>query len=118
MRGLSRVERPLPKKLFRIGTLNVGTMTGRSRKVAKLVKRRTTEVRCLQETSWNGAKAKEFGEGVKLFYNGENTKRNGVGIAVAESFKDSVAPVQRISDRIKSPIPLSLEKNFEFRMIE
>ncbi|VDO76071.1 unnamed protein product [Heligmosomoides polygyrus] len=48
------------------------------------------------------AKAKEIGEGVKLFYNGENTKRNGVGIAVAESLKDLVAAVQGISDRIMS----------------
>uniref|UniRef100_A0A183GWI8 Reverse transcriptase domain-containing protein n=1 Tax=Heligmosomoides polygyrus TaxID=6339 RepID=A0A183GWI8_HELPZ len=37
-----------------------------------------------------------------LYYNGEDTKRNGVGIAVAESLKDSVAAVQRINDRIMS----------------
>ncbi|VDO19890.1 unnamed protein product [Heligmosomoides polygyrus] len=39
-------------------------------------------------------------EGVKLFYNGEDTNRNGVGIAVSESFKNSVAAVQMISDRL------------------
>ncbi|VDP13206.1 unnamed protein product [Heligmosomoides polygyrus] len=54
------------------------------------------------ETRWKEAKAKEIGEGVKLFYNGEDTKRNGVGIVIAESLKDSVAAVQRISDRIMS----------------
>ncbi|VDO83017.1 unnamed protein product [Heligmosomoides polygyrus] len=55
-----------------------------------------------EETRWKGAKARETGEGVKLYYNGEDTKRNGVGIAVAESLKDSVAAVQRINDRIMS----------------
>ncbi|PIO54181.1 hypothetical protein TELCIR_24461, partial [Teladorsagia circumcincta] len=35
-----------------------------------------------------------------LYYNGEDTKRNGVAIAVAESLKDYVSAVSRISDRI------------------
>ncbi|VDO75255.1 unnamed protein product [Heligmosomoides polygyrus] len=64
-------------------------MTGRSKEVADLMKRRRIEVLCLQETRWKGAKANEIGEGVKLFYNGEDTKGNGVGIAIAESLKDS-----------------------------
>ncbi|XGW21238.1 hypothetical protein V3C99_004300, partial [Haemonchus contortus] len=78
MRGLPRSERPRPKKLVRIGTLNVGSLTGKSREVADLMKRRNIQVLCLQETRWKGAKAREIGEGVKLFYNGEDTKRNGV----------------------------------------
>ncbi|VDP63150.1 unnamed protein product [Heligmosomoides polygyrus] len=102
MRGLPRVERPRPKKLARMGTLNVGTMTGRSREVADLMKRRRIQVLCLQETRWKGAKAREIGDGVKLYYNGKDTKRNGVGIAVAESLKDPAAAVQRINDRIMS----------------
>uniref|UniRef100_A0A7I4Z257 SH3 domain-containing protein n=1 Tax=Haemonchus contortus TaxID=6289 RepID=A0A7I4Z257_HAECO len=58
---------------------------------------------CLEsqkETRWKGAKAREIGEGVKLFYNGEDTKRNGVAVAVADSLKDSVSAVIRISSRI------------------
>ncbi|XGW22799.1 hypothetical protein V3C99_005206, partial [Haemonchus contortus] len=51
-------------------------------------------------TRWKGAKAREIGEGVKLYYNGDDTKRNGVAIAVAESLKDSVSVVSRISSRI------------------
>ncbi|VDP17909.1 unnamed protein product [Heligmosomoides polygyrus] len=70
--------------------------------VADLVKRRRIQVKCLQETRWKGAKAREIGEGVKLYYNAEDTKRNGVGIAVAVSLKDSVAAVQGINDRIMS----------------
>ncbi|PIO52788.1 hypothetical protein TELCIR_25902, partial [Teladorsagia circumcincta] len=52
------------------------------------------------ETQWKGAKAREIGEGVKLYYNGEDTKRNGVAIAVAESLKDHTSAVNRVSDRI------------------
>ncbi|PIO65192.1 hypothetical protein TELCIR_13152, partial [Teladorsagia circumcincta] len=52
------------------------------------------------ETRWKGAKAREIGEGIKLYYNGEDTKRNGVAIAVAESLKDYVSAVNRVSDRI------------------
>ncbi|PIO61390.1 hypothetical protein TELCIR_17088, partial [Teladorsagia circumcincta] len=55
-----------------------------------------SSVQCHEE----GAKTREIGEGVKLYYNGEETKRNGVAIAVAESLKDHVSAVNRISDRI------------------
>ncbi|PIO62984.1 hypothetical protein TELCIR_15435, partial [Teladorsagia circumcincta] len=47
-----------------------------------------------------GAKAREIGEGVKLYYNGEGTKRNGVAITVAGLLKDHVSAVNRVSDRI------------------
>ncbi|VDO37280.1 unnamed protein product [Haemonchus placei] len=36
----------------------------------------------------------------KTHYNGDHTKRNGVAIAVAESLKDSVSAVSRISSRV------------------
>ncbi|VDL83010.1 unnamed protein product [Nippostrongylus brasiliensis] len=100
MRGLPRDERPQLKKLVRIGTLNVGSLTGKSREVADLMKRKNIQILCLQETRWKGEKAKEMGESVKLFYEGNDGKRNGVGIAVSEALKDSVSAVRRISDRI------------------
>uniref|UniRef100_A0A7I4YGS6 PPM-type phosphatase domain-containing protein n=1 Tax=Haemonchus contortus TaxID=6289 RepID=A0A7I4YGS6_HAECO len=53
-----------------------------------------------QENRWKEANAREIGEGVKLFYNGEDTKRNGVAITVAESLKDPVSTVNRVSSRI------------------
>ncbi|VDP39128.1 unnamed protein product [Heligmosomoides polygyrus] len=84
MRELQRAERSRLKKLVRLGTLNVGTLTGRSREVADLMKCRRIQVLCLQDTRWKGKKAREIGERVKLYYNGEDTKGNGVGIAVAE----------------------------------
>ncbi|PIO56238.1 hypothetical protein TELCIR_22363, partial [Teladorsagia circumcincta] len=52
------------------------------------------------ETRWKGTKAREIGEGVKLYYDREGTKRNGVAIAVAESLKHYVSAGDRIRDRI------------------
>ncbi|VDO60286.1 unnamed protein product [Haemonchus placei] len=66
------------------------------------MKRRDIQVICLQETSGKGAKVREIGEGVKRFHIGEDTKRNGVAIAVAEPSKDSVSTINRISSRIIS----------------
>ncbi|VDO54315.1 unnamed protein product [Haemonchus placei] len=100
MRGLPRSELSRSKKSVRIGSLNVGSLTGKSRGIADLRKRRNIQVLCHQETRWKGPKVREIGEGVKLFYNGVDTQRNGVAMAVADSFKNSVSTVSRISSRI------------------
>ena len=83
-KAYSRVR---PKKLergekVRIGTLNIGSMTGRGAEVAGMMRERRVNVLCLQETKWRGTKAKVLGEGCKLFYSGGDGKRNGVGIVV------------------------------------
>ena len=38
------------------------------------------DIMCVQETKWKGCKAREIGNGFKLFYTGSDGKRNGVGI--------------------------------------
>ena len=38
----------------RFGTWNVGSMTGRSGKVAEALERRKVKVCCIQETRWKG----------------------------------------------------------------
>ncbi|XP_065319283.1 craniofacial development protein 2-like [Gordionus sp. m RMFG-2023] len=65
-----------------------------------MLKRRKIHIACLQETRWNGTKARELGEGYKLFYSGSPNHRNGVGIVLSESFKDKVVEVKRCSDRL------------------
>lgn len=57
-------------------------MNGRGRKLAKVLKRRGINVVCLQDTKWNGSKAREIGEGHKLYYYGSNDKLNGLGIVL------------------------------------
>ncbi|EYC15240.1 hypothetical protein Y032_0037g3408 [Ancylostoma ceylanicum] len=66
------------------------------------MKRRMIHVLCLQETRWKVSKAREIGDGIKLFYHGFETRRNGVAIAIAGPLKEHVSSVNRVSDRIIS----------------
>ena len=71
----------LKKIAQRVGSLNVGCMTGRSREVADVMKRRKINILCVQETRWRGNKARNLGEGYKLFYSGANKEgRGGLGV--------------------------------------
>ena len=56
---------------LKVGTLNVGTMTGKSRELADVMERRKVDALCVQETRWKGEKARCIGEGCKLWYNGK-----------------------------------------------
>ena len=70
------------KKLVRVrvGTLYVGTMTGRGGDLADLMERRKVVMLCVQETRWKGDKAKELEGCCKLLRSGANEQgRNGVG---------------------------------------
>ena len=46
------------KQSLGIASLNIGTMTGKSRELADLMKTRRIDVMCLQETRWCGNKAR------------------------------------------------------------
>nr|XP_049699855.1 craniofacial development protein 2-like [Helicoverpa armigera] len=85
---------------LRYASWNVGTMTGRARELADVLKRRRINVACLQETKWKGTKAREIGEGYKFYYCGSDGKRNGVGIVLDKNLKESVIDVNRVNDRI------------------
>ena len=88
---------------MKIGTLNVGSMTGKSREVADAMERRKINILCVQETRWKGEKAREIGGGYKLFYSGkcnQESRVNGVGIILDCGLKQTVLEVGRISDRI------------------
>ena len=103
IRGLPHQERVLLRKLahkMRFGTMNVGSMTGRGRAIAVLMKSRNVDVLCVQETKWSGNKAKELGDGYKLIYSGAINNRNGVGIILPRAMKDLVIKVNRKNDRI------------------
>ena len=96
-----RPLRPI-RNIARFATLNVGTLTGRSRELSDLLKRRRIDIACIQETKWKGAKSRDIGEGYKLFYHGITSSRNGVALAVSENLRDSITAVDRISDRLMS----------------
>ncbi|KAK3528390.1 hypothetical protein QTP86_034256, partial [Hemibagrus guttatus] len=97
---------------LRIGTLNVGTMTGKGRELADVMERRKVDILCVQETRWKGSKARSIGAGFKLFYYGVDSKRNGVGVVLKEEFVRNVLEVKRVSDRV-----MSLKLEFEGVML-
>ena len=72
------------RSLIRVGTLIIGTMSGRGRELADTMKRRNVDIFCLQETKWKGSKARNIGGGCKIFYNGADRRKNGIGIVLRE----------------------------------
>ena len=92
--------------LIRVGTLNIGTMTGRE--LADMMERRNVDILCLQETRWKGSKARNIGGGCKIFYNGADGRKNGIGIVLREELAESVLKVKRVSDRLMA---MKLEVN-------
>ena len=62
--GLPQRWRLRTKKLAKIRvrflTVNIGTMTGKSREVAEMLKRRHVEIACVQETKWKGKKQEKL----------------------------------------------------------
>ena len=87
-------------KTIRIATLNVGSMTGRGKEVVDFMERWKVNIMCVQETKLKGSKAKELGNGFKLFYIGEDGTINGVGIILNYEMKRGVLSVKRRSDGI------------------
>ena len=78
-------------KTIRIATLNVGSMTGRGQDIVDVMERRKVNIM---------SKARELGNGFKLFYIGEDGRRNGMGIILNDEMKKGVLSVKRRSDRI------------------
>ena len=88
------------RSLIRVGTLNIGTMTGRGRELEDMMERRNVDILCLQETKWKGSKARNIGGGCKIFYNGADGRKNEIGIVVREELAESVLEVKRVSDKL------------------
>ena len=96
------------RSLIRVGTLNIGTITGRGRELADMMERKNVDILCLQETKWKGSKAKNIGGGCKIFYNGADGRKNGIGIVLREELAESSLEVKRVSDRLMA---MKLEVN-------
>ena len=75
-------------------------MTGRERELGDLMKRRNVDILCLQETKGKASKARNIGGGCKLFYNGADGRKNGIGIVVKNELAKSILEVKKVSDRL------------------
>ena len=52
---------------LKFGTLNVGTITGKSRELADMMERRKVDILCLQETRWKGRRPETLDEATSYF---------------------------------------------------
>ena len=75
-------------------------MTGRGRKLEDMMEQRNVDILCLQETKWKGSKARNIGGGCKIFYNGADRRKNGIGIVLREKLAESVLEMKKVSDRL------------------
>ncbi|XP_070004454.1 uncharacterized protein [Nicotiana sylvestris] len=84
---------------LRIGSWNIGTLTGKSIELAKILQMRKVNITCVQETSCVGSRARDA-DGYKFWYSGVMKGKNEVGILVDRDLRESVVEVRRISDRL------------------
>lgn len=100
MRGTERARKLAEESRIRLGSWNVGSLTGKLREIVDTATRRRVNILCVQETKWTGQKAKEVEDtGFKLWYTGKERNKNGVGILVDKSLKNGVVDVRRQGDR-------------------
>ena len=99
--GGKRVRRRSELVDVRLASWNIGSLTGKSIELVKILHRHRISIACIQKTRWVGAKAKEIG-GFKLWYSGVKRTTNGVGILVKRDLVEQVVEVRRKSDRIMS----------------
>ncbi|KAD3069016.1 hypothetical protein E3N88_36896 [Mikania micrantha] len=86
-------------EILRIGSWNIGTLTGRVLELVDALRRRKVKIACLQETRWKGTKGAEY-NGYKLWHSGSNGVKNGVGFLVSRELQDQLVEVRRYNDRI------------------
>ena len=86
---------------LRFASWNIGTLTGKSIELVKVLHRHKISIACVQETKWMGGKTKEIDE-YKLWYSSLNKAKNGVDILVRRDLVEPVVDVKRKSDRIIS----------------
>ena len=88
------------RSLIRVGTKNIGTMTGRRRELADMMEQRNADILCLQKTKQKGSKGRNIGGECKLFYNRAHERKNEIEIVVREKLVESFLEVKRVSDRL------------------
>ncbi|XP_070035288.1 uncharacterized protein [Nicotiana tomentosiformis] len=84
---------------LRIGSWNIGTLTGKSIELVKILQKRRVNIAYVQDTRWVGSRAKDA-DGYKLWYSGVQKGKNGVDILVDRELRESVVEVRRVNDRL------------------
>jgi exonuclease III len=88
-RRIRRIRKLAETSRVHVGTWNVGSLMGKLREVVDTMIRRRVNILYVQETKWKGQKAKKVEDtGFKLWYTGNTSTKNGVGIVLDKSLKD------------------------------
>nr|XP_009622436.1 uncharacterized protein LOC104113838 [Nicotiana tomentosiformis] len=85
---------------LRIGSWNIGTLTGKSIELAKVLQKRKVNIDCVQETRCVGSKAKDADE-YKVWYSRVVKGKNEVGILVDKDLRDTYAPQEGLDEEAK-----------------
>jgi hypothetical protein len=89
------------ESMIRLGSWNVGSLTGKLSELVYTAIRRRVNILCVQETKWTGQKTKEVeNTDFKLWYTGKERSRNDVCILIDKSLKNGVVAVRRQRDKI------------------
>ncbi|XP_071694848.1 uncharacterized protein [Rutidosis leptorrhynchoides] len=86
---------------IRVGSWNVGTLTGKRYELVETLRKCKVDILCVQETRWKGHRAAKIKD-YKLWFSGSRVARNGVGIIIGPPYNENVVDVSRRSDRIMS----------------
>ncbi|XP_019228748.1 PREDICTED: craniofacial development protein 2-like [Nicotiana attenuata] len=86
---------------LRIGSWNIGTLTGKYIELGKILQKRKINIACVRETRWKGTRSRDI-DGFKLWYSGSAGDKNGVGILVDRDLRELVVEVRRVNDRLMS----------------
>ncbi|XP_071705150.1 uncharacterized protein [Rutidosis leptorrhynchoides] len=96
---------------IRVGSWNIGTLTGKRIELVDTFLKSNVDIVCVQETIWKGEEVIEIND-YKLWYSGSRIARNVVGIFLGKLHKDNVVDVGRFSDRIMSVSLIIKEETF------
>jgi hypothetical protein len=93
---IRRIRKLAEPSRLRVGTWNVGSLTGKLREIVNTMIMRRMNILCVQEMKWKEQKVKEVEDiGFKLWYIGTTTNKNGVDIVLDRSLKDGVVDIKR-----------------------
>lgn len=85
-----------------VATWNVGSVTGRSREMAEVMRKRRVAILCVQETWWRRTVAWHLDNECKLLYNSVEQGRNGVGTVLHGEWRKKMIDVNRVNGRLMS----------------
>ncbi|VDP23498.1 unnamed protein product [Heligmosomoides polygyrus] len=119
MRGRHREATELVRKSrnvsrTRVATLNVGTLTGRSRELVEALEGRRVDFCAVQESRWSCRKSRDMGPGFKAVLSGSPRTTSGVGIIAFERFRGLFVSAERFDDRLMKIVVATKERLYHF----